>query len=361
MPNALKTYLLLLLMVIGAVTTIYVFANNRQSLPVNVGLPDSDTSGETLIFPVVPLETNSTEAASNATENNLALTDFESTTYGLGTPLTFTDIHDSIVQIPVADSKVTILVAGTAGCNSCGYEAQSLSGVLSRYKTDEVRGIFVDIGSTSDPESLTWFAEVLSAPNLIWVMDTEGAFSENYAVSIESTVIMNSTGHILYRDDSVTSYETFIAQIDRIIPIDSAISSDTEIVLNNVNESRIQIPDQDRALTILLAGTVGCATCGTEAQTLSRILDEYGDERLRVIFVDIYNIGGTEPLAQFASQLGATNLTWTIDTDKTFMRTYKVDLDSTVIMDQAGNILFRDNIITSFETFQEQIEVALAQ
>jgi hypothetical protein len=59
--------------------------------------------------------------------------------------------------------------------------------------------------------------------------------------------------------------------------------------------------------------------------------------------------------------LGATNLTWTIDSDGSFREAYQVDLDSTVMMDSQGNILFRDNTITSYETFQEQIEVALAQ
>lgn len=123
----------------------------------------------------------------------------------------------------------------------------------------------------------------------------------------------------------------------------------------------VQIPAQESQVTILLSGLAGCATCGIEAQTLSRLQNEYGTEAVRVVFVDIYNYGGPENLAWFATMLEATNLTWTIDTDGFFKQAYQVDVDSTVIMDRSGDILYRDHVVTPYETLKEQIEIALAR
>jgi thiol-disulfide isomerase/thioredoxin len=122
----------------------------------------------------------------------------------------------------------------------------------------------------------------------------------------------------------------------------------------------VQIPNPNKTITVLLAGAPGCSTCGIEAQQLSRLLDEYGSENLSVVFVDIYNFGGPEMLAWFANVLEATNLTWAIDVDGSFKERYAVDLDSTVIMNPSGEILYRDDSLTSHETLRDQIALALS-
>lgn len=50
-----------------------------------------------------------------------------------------------------------------------------------------------------------------------------------------------------------------------------------------------------------------------------------------------------------------------MDQNNSFRNTYQVRLDSTLIMDSTGAILYRDDIITSPETLHEQIERALNQ
>lgn len=125
------------------------------------------------------------------------------------------------------------------------------------------------------------------------------------------------------------------------------------------DQRRVLIPDPDSRLTIVLSGLAGCSTCGIEAQHLSRLQDEYGPDTLHVVFVDIYNYGGPDALAWFARVLDAQNLTWAIDEDGAFKETYMVDVDSTLIMDRAGHILYRDDKVTSYEELREQIDRAL--
>ncbi len=121
----------------------------------------------------------------------------------------------------------------------------------------------------------------------------------------------------------------------------------------------IRIPDSERPITVLLFGTAGCSTCGIEAQSLARIVKEHDAEHLRVVFVDIYNVGGSQQLAWFANVLDATNLTWAVDTEGTLRELLGVDIDATLILDRQGNILYRDDFLTPDTVLREQIEQAL--
>ena len=123
----------------------------------------------------------------------------------------------------------------------------------------------------------------------------------------------------------------------------------------------IQIPNPDKNVTVLLAGLPGCAPCGFAAQNLSKLLNEYGTENLSAVFVDIYSFGGLEMLAWFANLIDATNLTWTIDIDGSFRERYAVAPDSILVMSRSGEILYRDNIWTPYETLRDHVGLALGR
>ncbi|RMG86195.1 MAG: hypothetical protein D6712_08045 [Chloroflexi bacterium] len=132
-----------------------------------------------------------------------------------------------------------------------------------------------------------------------------------------------------------------------------SVTPDVEIA------GEIRIPDNERPITVLLFGTAGCSTCGIEAQSLARIVEEHDTEHLRVVFVDIYNVGGSQQLAWFANVLQATNLTWAVDTEGVLRELLGVDIDATLILDRQGNILYRDDFLTPDAVLREQIERAL--
>jgi thiol-disulfide isomerase/thioredoxin len=124
----------------------------------------------------------------------------------------------------------------------------------------------------------------------------------------------------------------------------------------------LEIPNpQMPPVTVFLAGATGCSSCAIEAQALQQIAHDLENPNLQIIVVDIYPYGGAEGLAWFAGVMDATDLTWAMDQNNNFMNTYRVALDSTLIMDSTGTILYRDDVITSPEVLREQIERALNQ
>lgn len=129
----------------------------------------------------------------------------------------------------------------------------------------------------------------------------------------------------------------------------------------DVPTSELEIPNPEMPISVFLAGTTGCSTCAIEAQSLRQIAHELENPNLQIIVVDIYPYGGAEGLAWFAGVINATDLTWAMDQSNIFMNTYQVALDTTLIMNSGGEILYRDDVITSYETLREQIELALNQ
>ncbi len=229
-PRSVKTYTLVLLMLMGAVVIIYVFANNRQFLPIDVGSSDTGSTGASLTLPIAASRSNPLEegsASSFASDINESTNDVvipapaeisplpDNNSGEAGSVLRLANANNTSIQIPDPDSQLTILTAGAAvlGCPSCGIEVRNLSRIQNEYGTDMVHGIFVEIYN-GDPESVSWFADALGATNLTWAIDYDGSFREVYEVDSNSTVIMNSQGNILFRDNTTTSYETFQEQIE---------------------------------------------------------------------------------------------------------------------------------------------------
>lgn len=198
------TLFLLALMLTGAGTVAYVFSSHQEALPIGLGEVAVDGTGASMVLPIVPLEEYEfTENSLDWFASDIAPANAVSPAFG-----------ERTVQIPDPDSEVTILLAGLAGCATCGIEAQTLAQLQNEYGTDSIQTIFVDIYNYGGPENLAWFANMLEATNLIWTIDADGSFKQGYQVDIDSTVIMNRSGEILYRDNVVTPYETLKEQIE---------------------------------------------------------------------------------------------------------------------------------------------------
>lgn len=228
-PSSVKTYAQVLLMLMGAVVIIYVFANNRQSLPIDVGSSDTGGTGASLTLPIAASQSNPLEegsASSFASDISESTNDVvipapaeisslpDNNSGEAGSVSTLTKLNNTSIQIPDPESQLTILMAGTVlGCTSCAIEVQTLSQIQNEYGADTVHVIFVEIYNGS-PEFVSQFASLLGATNLTWTIDYDGSFREAYEVDLDSTVIMDSQGNILFRDNTITAYETFQEQIE---------------------------------------------------------------------------------------------------------------------------------------------------
>lgn len=208
------------------------------------------------------------------------------------------------------------------------------------------------------PASLSSSKRLLTVPLLIFMFG---------GIILVAVVFVNNRQSLPINTGRI-DVDAAVSASGSILPVISTDNAPNDLSFLNIGETpvinavgEVRIPDPDRAVTVFLAGIPGCSTCGIEAQYLSNILDDLGTDNLRVIFVDIYNMAGSDNLAWFANVLEATNLTWAIDTTGAFREQYAVDIDSTVIMNQDGEIFYRDDFITDEDTLRQQIGLALQQ
>lgn len=103
------------------------------------------------------------------------------------------------------------------------------------------------------------------------------------------------------------------------------------------------LPAGKPAVLFFMAGW--CATCYPEAMALARINSEYGDQ-VAILAVSVDPSDSIDALRRFASQTGA-QYGFVHDKDGSLTRALGVQaLDTTVVVDGSGTIVFRDNLPT---------------
>jgi thiol-disulfide isomerase/thioredoxin len=104
-----------------------------------------------------------------------------------------------------------------------------------------------------------------------------------------------------------------------------------------------------------------CGTCIPEARALAQLQQEYGDQ-LQVVVVDIDPLSTPERLQEFifASTLGTDSLSWAMDRDGSFSRSYNIRaLDTTIILDRDGREIYRDTYPTPYDTLRDELRKVL--
>jgi len=104
-----------------------------------------------------------------------------------------------------------------------------------------------------------------------------------------------------------------------------------------------------------------CGTCVPEARALGRLYQEYGADRLSIVAVDVDPNSTPESLRVFADMAGNPGYTWAFDTGNQVLKTYQVrSLDTTVIINPAGEIVYRDGFPTPYDVLKKELEKLLS-
>ncbi|MGH2655501.1 MAG: peroxiredoxin family protein [Actinomycetota bacterium] len=103
-----------------------------------------------------------------------------------------------------------------------------------------------------------------------------------------------------------------------------------------------------------------CATCIPEAQALGRIHEELGD-RVRILAVSIDPTDTPEQIRGFIEAAGNPAYPFAHDQTGRMARAYDVlALDTTVIIDGRGRIVYRDSYVSPEEHLRAGLDVALS-
>jgi copper chaperone CopZ len=262
-------------------------------------------------------------------------------------------LQNGLTQVEARRGTVT-LEAIEAALEQNGYHLQRRK-QLTQSHIDE---------KSSNPKKNNFIAYVLAGLMLFGFVIIGYVFANNpqsLPVDIGLDQPNNSNGEVLVLpivlENTNNSVNIAMDNSNSFYPV---IDDDENTSIEDYTVRMLQVPNPDSQITVYLAGLAGCSTCGIEAMSLAQIVDEYNPAQVQVVFVDIYNFGGAEFLIAFARNLEATNLTWTIDVDGAFKNLYQVDIDATLIMTASGEILYRDNVVTSEAVLRNEIEAALA-
>ncbi|WP_448594095.1 TlpA family protein disulfide reductase [Thermoflexus hugenholtzii] len=113
--------------------------------------------------------------------------------------------------------KPVVLFFMAYWCGTCVPEARALARLHQRYG-DQVVIVALDVDPTSTPEALAAFREAAGNPDYIWAFDQDNTVALAYRVTrLDTTVIIDPRGQIVFRDEAPTSYETLAAQVARIL------------------------------------------------------------------------------------------------------------------------------------------------
>ncbi|WP_208027876.1 TlpA family protein disulfide reductase [Rhabdothermincola sediminis] len=127
------------------------------------------------------------------------------------------------------------------------------------------------------------------------------------------------------------------------------------LTVSAVSGEALRIPAAGKP-TALFFSAAWCQTCVPEAQAWDRIERSFGD-RLSVVVIDADPNDTPETLAGFVDLIGEPRYPFVIDSDATVARTYELaSLDTTVIIDATGTIVFRDGVPTSEATLRTALE-----
>ncbi len=101
-----------------------------------------------------------------------------------------------------------------------------------------------------------------------------------------------------------------------------------------------------------------CSPCIYDARALAKLYAEYEGRGLEVLAVDVDPSETEADVRQFREWgVPEARYRWALDPEGNLVRAFKVRaLETTVIIDPAGRIVYRDEVSTPYETLKEVVE-----
>lgn len=110
--------------------------------------------------------------------------------------------------------------------------------------------------------------------------------------------------------------------------------------------------------TLLFFMAYWCGTCVPEARALAQIHREYGDS-LTIVAVDVDPSSSPKALSQFKEASGNGEYIWAFDEGQRLARALGIrSLDTTLIIDGNGVVVYRDEFPTPYATLKEALNEA---
>lgn len=112
--------------------------------------------------------------------------------------------------------------------------------------------------------------------------------------------------------------------------------------------------------TLMLFMASWCGSCIYEAQNLARVHQLYKDKGLSVVALNVQPGDTDAELGQFRQAAGNPDYVWAFDDNYSVAQAYNVrSLDTTVLIDQSGKIVYEDQYPTPLEPLLQAVMAVL--
>jgi len=102
-------------------------------------------------------------------------------------------------------------------CGTCVPEARALARIHQEYG-DRVVIVALDVDPSSTPARLQQFRTYAGNPSYTWAFDKNGQATQAFRIrSLDTTIIVDAKGHIVYRDEYPTPYDKLKAAISKVV------------------------------------------------------------------------------------------------------------------------------------------------
>lgn len=153
---------------------------------------------------------------------------------------------------------------------------------------------------------------------------------------------------LAFREQSATDSRTLVAY-----------SPGQDFSVPTLDGGEFTLSEQRGKPVVLFVMAYWCPTCINEAEALARIHSEYGDS-VAILALDVDPTSTEELLARFTEWVGTPDYFFGFDTGGNVVRAYDIRaLETTIIFNQRGEVVYTDTRPTSYDTLDQQIRALL--
>ena len=140
---------------------------------------------------------------------------------GIGEPapaFTVPTLDGTSFDLAAHQGRVVVVMFTAPGCGECIPELRNLSQINAEYAGRGVDIVALNIDSYTTDDDLRDFKSFVGGADYIWAQDQGGLVTRAYGVrALETTVIIDRSGQIAYRDETTTSVDAYRAALEPLL------------------------------------------------------------------------------------------------------------------------------------------------
>lgn len=127
--------------------------------------------------------------------------------------------------------------------------------------------------------------------------------------------------------------------------------------LETLDGDTFRLAEHEGEVVVMFFMASWCSSCVLEARALAQLHEQYADQGLTVVAINVEPQKNSEALSQFRTMSNNAAYTWVFDSEYKVTKLYAVKaLDSTLIIDRGGRIAYTDGFLTPFETLETEVK-----